>query len=200
MKGIFVEGLSVLPTTTTYYYTYYTLGGILLEVSPKMKRQTVSPILEILSPIVKTLSAIMWGYYLSYWRDNVCFLGDTISTILGDTSRRISLTLSLIWEIPSLGTILGDTSRRISPTLSLISTISGDTLRRIQPTLSFSLSAQVKPSLGAIGRRELGRYNTHIYYYIFLPPSPARSRRERELSLERIFSAERAVSRQTYST
>ena len=50
----------------------------------------MSPILEILSAIVKTLSADVWGHYLLLERDTVSFGGDTTaSTILGDTPRRI---------------------------------------------------------------------------------------------------------------
>ena len=37
----------------------------------------------------------MWGYYL-LWRDTtVSYLGDTVSTILGDTSRRIPPSIPL---------------------------------------------------------------------------------------------------------
>ena len=70
--------------------------------------ETVFPILEItLSPIVKTLLALG---DVGIWRATVCYLGDT-----GGFFWKI---LSLIWEI--LSTILGDTSRRIQPSTYLV--------------------------------------------------------------------------------
>ena len=45
---------------------------------------------EILSPIVETLSAdVGMLSVFSYWGDTVSYLGDAVSTILGETSRRI---------------------------------------------------------------------------------------------------------------
>ena len=64
---------------------------------------TVGEILLEVSPIVKTLSCGLWGYFLLL--EKYClFWGDTVSTILGDTSRRFPACMYSyskgVWRAP----------------------------------------------------------------------------------------------------
>ena len=66
----------------------------------------MSPILETLPPLVRGDTFSKYGDTTTvsprYWRATVSYLGDTVSTILGDTSMRIPPTVSYLGEILSL--------------------------------------------------------------------------------------------------